>query len=93
MLEELVPCGALLPLVLLASVLLLVLLALPDWAAAWDRAERQARRERILRNTKSEAIRQAREPILATRRPGDVETEGLGRVLRSLETCVVRARL
>ena len=47
----------------------------------------------ILKNTKAEAIKQAREPIKAARKPGDVESEGLGRVIRNLESCVVRNRV
>ena len=55
--------------------------------------ERRLRREKILKNTKAEAIKQAREPIKAARKPGDVESEGLGRVIRNLESCVVRNRV
>ena len=86
-------CGLLLPSVLVSSVFMLLLFTFFDWNAEKAKAERRLRREKILRNTKAEAIKQAREPIEAARKPGDVETEGLGRVLKNLEACVVRNRV
>ena len=142
MLEEILPSSFLLPSMLLSCALLLVLFIVFDYGEDKAREERKARREKILRNTKEEAIKQvgppyrvkthhkeheepkvisclehitdiwtlfwlekqgvlwlhmigvsqAREPIVAVRRPGDVESEWLGRVAGHLEGCVVRSR-
>ena len=86
-------CSLLLPSVLVSSIFMLLLFTFFDWNADKARMERQLRREKILKNTKAEAIKQAREPIKTARKPGDVESEGLGRVIRNLETCVVRNRV
>ena len=93
MLEELVQGSLLLPSVLLSSVFMLVLFSVLDWSAEREREKRRQRREKILRNTKEEAIKQAREPIIVARKPGDEETEGLGSVVQPLEASVVRARV
>lgn len=87
------PGSMLLPCLLLSSAVLLLLLSVWDWGADKEREERRLRREKILKNTKDEAIKQAQEPILSPRKPGDEETEGLGRVAVPLDACVVRARV
>ena len=93
MLEDPSLCSLLLPSVLVSSIFMLLLFTFFDWNADKARMERRLRREKILKNTKAEAIKQAREPIKAARKPGDVESEGLGRVIRNLESCVVRNRV
>ena len=93
MLEDPSLCSLLLPSVLVSSIFMLLFFTFFDWNADKARMERRLRREKILKNTKAEAIKQAREPIKAARKPGDVEREGLGRVIRNLESCVVRNRV
>ena len=52
------PGSMLLPCLLLSSAVLLLLLSVWDWGADKEREERRLRREKILKNTKDEAIKQ-----------------------------------
>ena len=63
MLEEILHTSFLLPSMLISCTLLLILFIVFDYSEDKAREERKARREKILRNTKEEAIKQVGLPL------------------------------
>ena len=66
--EELV-CGT----VLIYSIIIMAVILWHDRKLDKEKLEKIARREKILKNTKDQAIRESQEPLLIKKRPEDVE--------------------